>query len=356
MKKHSLIFKRDELVVLDQTKLPLKVEYLKIISLEQAFKAIKSLKVRGAPLIGVFAGYSLYLSLKNRKFKSKREFFKHLNKDISYLKTSRPTAVNLSWALDRIKRKAEDNSGKNTPALKEIIKKEAKAIHREDILLCRKIAESGIKLINPGDRILTHCNAGFLATSGEGTALSIIYEARRKYGSIKVYADETRPLLQGARLTAWELLFRRVDVTLICDNMAAYLMKMGKIDKIIVGADRIASNGDTANKIGTYNLAVLAKHHKIPFYVAAPSSSFDLSLDKGEDIPIELRDEREIRFIQKKQITPLKVPVWNPAFDLTPAGLITCLITEKGIISQPLKANIERGWGRPSKCGKSLLS
>lgn len=340
MKNYSLSFKKDELIILDQTKLPLKVEYLKIISLEQAFKAIKNLKVRGAPLIGVFAGYSLYLSLKNRSFKSKREFFKRLNKNIFYLKTSRPTAVNLSWALDRIKRKAEDNSGKDITGIKEIIKKEAKAIHREDILLCRKIAESGIKLINSRDRILTHCNTGFLATSGEGTALSIIYEAQRKYGNIKVYADETRPLFQGARLTAWELLSKKVDVTLICDNMPAYLMKMGKIDKIIVGADRIASNGDTANKIGTYSLAVLAKHHKIPFYVAAPSSSFDLSLDKGEDIPIELRGEREIKFIQKKQITPSKTPVWNPAFDLTPAGLITCLITEKGIISHPLKANI----------------
>jgi len=245
--------------------------------------------------------------------------------------------------LNHIALVVESNNGKTVKEMRDIILKAARAIHYEDILLCSRIGEYGAKLINDGDNILTHCNAGFLATGGVGTALSVIYKAKDMGKKIHVYADETRPLLQGARLTAWELTKNRIPVTLICDNMAAFLMAQGKIDKIVTGADRIAANGDTANKIGTYSVAVNAKHHGIPFYIAAPFSTFDLSIPTGKEIPIEERDKDEVRTVLGKVVTaPRKVDVYNPAFDVTPGELIAGIITDKGVIYPPFKQNIKK--------------
>lgn len=346
MKYFAISFKNSKLIILDQTKLPLKIKYLQIKNIQESFRAIKELKVRGAPLIGVFAAYSVYIGAKNIRTKSKPAFLQHIFKDIAYLKQCRPTAVNLSWALDRVKKKIVQNKHKSIKELITIIRQAAESIHKEDIKLCKNIGKFGAKLIKPNDRILTHCNAGFLATSGQGTALSIIYEAHKLYPNIKVYADESRPLLQGSRLTCWELLSRKIKVTLICDSMAAYLMKKRGIDKVIVGADRITKNGSVANKIGTYNVAILCKYHNVPFYVAAPSSSFDLSLNSADNIPIEERDPREVKFFCGKASAPLGVGVWNPAFDTTACNLITAIITEKGIIRPPFRKNIAKILGK----------
>ncbi len=337
----ALIFKNQKLYYLDQRKLPLKEEWKECKNLREAFLAIRELRIRGAPLIGVFAGYSVYIAMKNHREKGEIKFFKSLERVISFLKTSRPTAVNLFWALDRIKRIVYQNKGKSIKELKELILKEAKMIHYEDILLCRRISRNGVRLIKKGDRILTHCNTGFLATSGEGTALGVIYEGVRRYKNIKVYVDETRPLLQGARLTSWELTKRKIDATLITDNMAAYLMQRREIDKIFVGADRITRCGDVANKIGTYNLAVLAKYHHLPFYVVAPSTSFDLTIEKGEEISIEQRSPDEVRKVLGRiYISPKRVRVYNPAFDVTPHRLISAIVTDRGIIKPPFRENI----------------
>jgi len=340
--KQAIIFKNKQLYYLDQTKLPRKEIYKECRGLEDGFLAIKELRVRGAPLIGVFAAYCAYISL--RKFKGKRgEFISYLDKVVSYLKSSRPTAVNLSWALGRIETVAEKSSHRRINARNYVILKEAQKIHKEDICLCSNMAKEGVKLIHRGDKILTHCNTGFLATSGEGTALAVIYAAVRKYKNIKIYADETRPLLQGARLTSWELKKSKVDVTLICDDMAAYLMQKKMIDKILVGADRVVRNGDAANKIGTYNLAVVARYHKIPFYMVVPSTSFDLAIEDGEGITIEQRKPNEVRkVLGQVWIAPKKVKVYNPAFDVTPHKLITAIITDKGIIYPPFKKNIKK--------------
>jgi len=337
----ALIFKNRRLYYLDQRKLPLKEEWKECKNLRDAFLAIRELRIRGAPLIGVFAGYSVYIAIKNHREQDKGKFFKFLERVISFLKTSRPTAINLFWALDRIKKVVYQNKSKSIKELKELILKEAEMIHYEDRLLCRKMAENGIRLIKKGDRILTHCNTGFLATSGEGTALGVIYKGAHRYKNIKVYVDETRPLLQGARLTSWELIKRKIDVTLISDNMAAYLMQKGEIDKVFVGADRITRCGDVANKIGTYNLAVLAKYHHLPFYVVAPSTSFDLTIEKGEEIPIEQRSPDEVRKVLGKiYISPKRVKVYNPAFDVTPCQLISAIVTDRGIIKPPFKESI----------------
>ncbi len=343
MRHFSLSFGNERLIILDQEGLPSQVKYIEIKNIKDSFQALRSLKVRGAPLIGVFAGYSLYISIKNLKTKSKKVFLKILNKNIEYLKSSRPTAVNLFWALERIKRKVLSNLNKEVNSLKDLIKEEASLIHQEDIELCRKIGQFGAKLIEPSDCILTHCNTGFLATAGEGTALSVIYTASKKYPQIKVYVDETRPLLQGARLTCWELSSRKIETILICDNMASSLMRKGKITKIIVGADRITAKGFVANKIGTYNLAVSASYHRIPFYVAAPTSTFDLSLKEERDIPIEERNSLEVKTILGRiPIAPKKVKVYNPAFDVTPPQLITAIITDRGIIKPPFEKNIRK--------------
>ncbi len=343
----SIIFKGSNLYYLDQNFLPHKEIWRRCRNLKDAFVAIRSLKIRGAPLIGVFAGYSIYIGIKDFSGRDTKKFLERFEKVTKYLAKARPTAVNLFWALERIKGKVYANLTKSPSQLKKIILDEAKAIHREDKMLCEKIASWGIKVLKKGDRILTYCNTGFLATGGIGTALGIIYKAKEVYKDIKVIACETRPLLQGARLTMWELKKARIDATLICDDMAGFLMQKRMVDKIIVGADRITRCGDVANKIGTYSLSILAKYHKIPFYVAAPFSTFDLNLEKGEDIPIEERSSDEVRkVLGKLKIAPTKSNVWNPAFDVTPAQLITAIITDKGIIRHPLQDNIKKFFKR----------
>ena len=307
----TVSWSRGALRILDQTLLPEKVAYRTCKQIDQVHEAIRKLRVRGAPAIGVCAAWGVYLGIKKSKAKNFSAFVRDLNRVSAYLSTSRPTAVNLFWAIARMKRSIIHQKDKNPRELKEILFNEAAEIAREDSELCDRIGRHGEKLIRSGDAILTHCNAGSLATAGSGTALSPVYEAQARGKKIRVIADETRPLLQGARLTAWELMQNRVPVTLICDNMAGSVMRKGKVDKIIVGADRIAANGDTANKIGTYSLAVLAKHHRIPFYVAAPSSTFDFSIPDGSHIPIEERHPDEIRRGFGKLTAPVEVPVHN---------------------------------------------
>lgn len=326
--------------LIDQTKLPNKLVYIGCKTKEDIWRAIKTMQIRGAPAIGIAAGFAVALGMKDFKGDSFSEFVNKLEKVISYLYKVRPTAVNLVWALNRMRRVVLDNENKKINYLKKILFTEALKILKEDKKMCRKMAGYGGKFIKSGCNVLTHCNAGGLATADYGTALSVLFYAKEKGKKFHVYADETRPVLQGARLTVWELMQAKIPCTLICDNMAASLMKQKKIDLVIVGADRIAGNGDTANKIGTYSLACLAKLHKVPFYVAAPSSTFDLSLKNGSLIPIEQRHAREVTHIRGKRIAPEGANVYNPSFDVTDANLITALITEKGIIKPPFGKNI----------------
>ena len=338
----SLKFKNKRLIYLDQTKLPDKEVWVECRSILQGYKAIKELKVRGAPLIGVFASYCICIHIGKLSVK-KDIFLKQLKASMDYLSSCRSTAVNLGWALERIWRKVSETKNSSLARIKESILKEAHLIHKEDIVLCERMSFEGLKLINEGDRILTHCNTGFLATSGCGTALGIIHEAKKQKKNITVYADETRPLLQGSRLTMWELYKNKIKAFLVCDNTAAYLMQKNLIDKVFVGADRIALNADTANKIGTYNVAILSKYHKIPFYVVAPSSSFDLCLKSGRDIPIEERSEDEIKkMLGKVYITSKNIKAKNLAFDVTPYEFITAIVTDKGVIYPPFSKNIKR--------------
>jgi len=304
--------------------------------------AIRELKIRGAPALGIAAAFGTYLGIKNSPAKTFAEFKQDLDQAIKYLGGSRPTAYNLFWAMERIKGKAEELKSQAVEKIKEALLEEAINIQEEDERLCESIGEKGAEIIQEGNTILTHCNAGGLATSGYGTALAVIFKAKEAGKKIKVYADETRPLLQGARLTAWELQQEGIEVILICDNMAGEVMREGKIDQVIVGADRIAMNGDTANKIGTYSLAVLAKHHQIPFYIAAPSSTFDPNIEDGHAIPIEERAPQEITCWGGRTIAPKKIKVYNPAFDVTPHDLITGIITEVDIIYPPFQKSIHQ--------------
>jgi methylthioribose-1-phosphate isomerase len=340
VKMNAIRYRDKKLFYIDQRFLPLKEIWRECHHINSGYTAIKQLQVRGAPLIGVFAAYCICISIDSFS-REKNQFFSDLFEAIDYLENARPTAVNLVWALKRIKQAALLKKDMPVAHIKKSICAEAKAIHKEDVLLCRRIAEHGVTLVEKGDRILTHCNTGFLATSGDGTALAIIYEAHKRQKEITVFADETRPLLQGSRLTAWELLKKRIPSFLITDSMAAPLMRNKKIDKVFVGADRIAANGDVANKIGTYGLAVLAYHHHIPFYVAAPSSTFDLSIKNGNNIPIEHRDMDEVRkVLGKVSIAPPDIPACNPAFDITPYRLITAIVSDRGILYPPFKKNI----------------
>ncbi|RKX99461.1 S-methyl-5-thioribose-1-phosphate isomerase [Candidatus Poribacteria bacterium] len=328
--------------LIDQTLLPNELKYIACRTVEEVWEAIKTLRVRGAPAIGIAGALGVVLGIWRSEARSYDEFKAELDRVADYLATSRPTAVNLFWALDRMREAAERNKDKPIPELKKLLLKEALDIIEEDKRICRAIGRNGARLLPDECTVLTHCNAGGLATADYGTALGVIYAAVEMGKRIKVFADETRPLLQGARLTAWELMQGGIEVTLICDNTAAYVMKQGLVDCVIVGADRIAANGDTANKIGTYNLAVLAKEHGIPFYVAAPSSTFDLTLESGDQIPIEERSPEEVTCPFGRRIAPEGVKVYNPAFDVTPARLITAIITEKGVIRQPLHENIPK--------------
>lgn len=329
--------------MIDQTRLPVEFVRLDCRDVPAVWEAIKVLRVRGAPAIGVAAAYGAVLGgqpalASGGDASSVRQ---GIREAADHLRTSRPTAVNLFWALDRIERTADEAEGLAPLALLERVLDEARAIDEEDRRMCRSIGRHGAALVASGQGILTHCNAGGLATADYGTALAVIFAAHEQGKSVAVYADETRPLLQGARLTAWELQRRGVPVTLICDNMAAQVMKEGRVQLVVVGADRIAANGDTANKIGTYGVAVLAQAHGIPFYVAAPSSTFDLALADGSAIPIEQRDPREITHGFGRQTAPEGVEVYNPAFDVTPARLIRGIITERGVI-QPVDATTIR--------------
>jgi len=327
-----------QIEMIDQTLLPDRLKMIVCRDVETLWEAIRELRIRGAPALGIAAAMGVVLGI--QKSNTEDELFENLKKTCSYLGTSRPTAVNLFWAMERMCLKAEKLRGMPLIGQKKGLLAEAQAIRDEDETLCRAIGQAGEQLIRDGATIITHCNAGGLATSQYGTALAVMYSAHEKGRKFCVFADETRPLLQGSRLTAWELSQAGIDVTIICDNMAAHVMRDLDVDLVITGADRIAANGDTANKIGTYGLAILAKAHKIPFYVAAPGSTFDLSIPDGSAIPIEERSADEIRRGFGREIAPEQVKCYNPAFDVTPAGLIRGLITDKGLIEPVTKDRI----------------
>ena len=342
MSVRTLEWKDDKLVLIDQTKLPVELSFFECTKIEHVHDAIKRLVVRGAPAIGVAAAYGVVIAIQNSKASGRDEFLEELDQVVDYISTSRPTAVNLFWALDRMKRVAAESQTRDIGKLKTILLREAQRIHQEDTDACRNIGKHGSALLRDGTSALTHCNAGGLATSEYGTALSVFFTAAEQGKRIHVFADETRPLLQGARLTTWELKERGIDVTLICDNVAACVMKQGRVDIVITGADRIAANGDAANKIGTYGVALLAKAHGIPFYIAAPKSTFDMSLPTGDLIPIEERDPREVSMGFGKQTAPEGIKIYNPAFDVTPYELIKGFITEDGIIGPPYEENFQK--------------
>ena len=335
------------LELIDQTLLPTEFVTLICRDVETVWEAIKMLRVRGAPAIGIAAAYGVVIGMQTQAAGDEASFFKRFDEVTQYLAESRPTAVNLFWALDRLKEKAASLRGNHSPKeILEAILAEARAIHEEDRRICREIGRHGAELLEDGQGVLTHCNAGGLATADYGTALAVFFAAAEAGKKIHVYADETRPLLQGARLTTWELQQHGIPVTLICDSMAAQVMREGRIQAVVTGADRIAANGDAANKIGTYSVALVAAVHKVPFYVAAPESTFDLALPSGDGIPIEQRDPREITHGFGRQTAPDGIDVYNPAFDVTPAELIAGLICEKGVIQPVTTERIAEVLGR----------
>ena len=328
-------YKDGNAIIIDQTKLPNKYETLIVDNIEIMWDAIRKLKIRGAPAIGIAAAYGLFLETRN--IKSKDIFFEEFTKASKYLNSSRPTAVNLSWALKRMEKKARSLYDTNDlDSLKEKLWQEANNILKEDMEICHKLGENGQTLVKNNSNLLTHCNAGGLATSGYGTALAVMFSATKHGKKIHVYADETRPLWQGARLTTWELKQCGIPTTLICDNTAAFLMQQNKIDIIFTGADRIAANGDTANKIGTYSLSILANAHQIPFYIVAPVSTFDFNISSGKEIKIEERSGDEVTKPYNLNIAPEGINIYSPAFDVTPAKYISGIVTEFGIIHQPV--------------------
>lgn len=330
-----------ELFLLDQTQLPLTIVGERQDTIEQTFASIKVLKVRGAPAIGVAGAYGLLVGLKGDVGLSIDDFRAKIAAHSEYLGEARPTAVNLKWALRRMVEFARQQSADTSEELYARLVEEAERIHAEDRELCRMIGVHGAELIQPGNGVLTHCNAGSLATSEYGTATSPMYVAHRNSVPFKVYADETRPLLQGARLTSWELQQGGIDVTLLTDNMAAHIMSQGLIDLVIVGTDRVAANGDVANKIGTLGVAILAKHFGIPFYVALPYSTIDFDMADGTGIPIEEREPDEVTSFGARRTAPEAMQVRNPAFDVTPHHLVAGLITERGIIRPPYQLNLK---------------
>ncbi|NIK69995.1 S-methyl-5-thioribose-1-phosphate isomerase [Paenibacillus sp. BK720] len=338
----SVIWHDDKLDLLDQRLLPEEIVYLPLVTQEDVWEAIRHLKVRGAPAIGISAAYGVVLG--SRDAGTAEEWLADVRKAAEYLATSRPTAVNLFWALDRMKARAEAlaSEGHTLEALKQALLSEAIAIQSEDEETNRLIGEHALSLFRDDIGVLTHCNAGGLATAKYGTALAPFYLAKERGMNIRVFADETRPVLQGARLTAFELQQAGVDVTLICDNMAGHVMSKGWVNAVIVGTDRVAANGDVANKIGTYSVAVLAKAHGIPFYVACPLSTIDLNTPTGAEIPIEERNAEEITEGFGKRTAPQGVKVYNPAFDITPNEYVTAIITEKGIIEAPFDVNLKK--------------
>jgi len=338
----TIEWKNNMVVMIDQRLLPNEEVYRTYMDFLDVAEAIREMVIRGAPAIGVAAAMGIALGAIDIKSKERKEFVKQFNHICNVMAHTRPTAVNLFWAIDRMKRIVKENPKLGADELKERLVEEAKRIYEEDIEINRQMGRHGSKLIKNRATVLTHCNAGALATAGYGTALGVIRAAIEEGKKIKVFADETRPFLQGSRLTAWELMKDGIDTTLITDNMSGYMMKKGLIDAVIVGADRIAANGDVANKIGTYSVAVLAKEHKIPFYVAAPISTIDLKIKSGDSIPIEERDIREVTHIKDVPIAPNAVKVKNPAFDVTPNRFVTAIITEKGIARKPFGKSLGR--------------
>ena len=332
MSFRTIEWRDNKVVMIDQTRLPGEEVYNEYADFQSVAEAIRGMIIRGAPAIGVAAAMGIALGAREIIADTHESFFRQLDNVCNVMSRTRPTAVNLFWAIERMKRVAEAHRELDLNSIREILRAEAIRIEEEDLEICRAIGRNGAPLIKEGATILTHCNAGGLATAGYGTALGVIRAAHEEGKNIQVFADETRPWLQGARLTSWELMKDGIPVTLISDNMAGYFMRKGEIDVCVVGADRIAAHGDTANKIGTYSVAVLAKENKIPFYVAAPVSTLDLSLKSGEDIPIEERHAREVTHLQGLPVAPEGVKVRNPAFDVTPARYITGIITEKGVV------------------------
>ena len=321
------------LVIIDQTKLPNRAEYLHLKTQGEIWTAIRELQVRGAPAIGDAAAIGIYLAALEIDTDDYNEFARRFHAAAEYLNSSRPTAVNLSWALNRMEHIVKANAGKSIQDIRSLLRDEALRIKQEDIDICKKIGEHALTLVKPGDGLLTHCNAGQLATAKYGTATAVMYLGHEKGYNFRIFADETRPLLQGARLTAYELSAAGMDVTLICDNMAATVMKNGWIDAVFVGCDRVAANGDVANKIGTSGVAILAKHYGIPFYVCAPTSTIDMNTPTGADIHIEQRPPEEVTDMwYKERMAPGGINVYNPAFDVTDHELITAIVTEKGVI------------------------
>ncbi|MBT9311518.1 S-methyl-5-thioribose-1-phosphate isomerase [Leptothoe kymatousa] len=338
----SITWNNGTLTLLDQTQLPIKTVFEEQHHIEQVWDSIKQLKVRGAPAIGVAGAYGLVLSLKDKTHLNSRDLLRTIEKNAAYLDSARPTAVNLKWALTRLVELANSLADRPSAEICDRLEQEAMQIHTEDRQLCRGIGAQGLPLIQPNMGILTHCNAGSLATSELGTATAPMYLAHERGISFKVYADETRPLLQGSRLTSWELQQAGIDVTLLCDNMAAHIMSQGLIDLVIVGTDRVAANGDVANKIGTLGVAILANHFNIPFYVACPYSTIDFATAKGDSIVIEERGETEVTHFGLRRTAPDNIQYRNPAFDVTPHHLVTGIITERGIVQAPFESNLQQ--------------
>jgi methylthioribose-1-phosphate isomerase len=334
----------DAVVMIDQRKLPAEEIYVRCRTAAEVARAIRTMVIRGAPAIGVAAAMGIALGMRASAATGTQKFAAQFYKTCELMAATRPTAVNLFWAIERMKRSfaAAASAGESVAQIKDRLDREAEAIHDEDVASCRAMGAFGADVVPPGARILTHCNAGALATAGYGTALGVIRGAVEQGKQVTVVADETRPFLQGARLTAWELMRDGIQTTVITDNMAGALMHQGRIDLVVVGADRIAANGDTANKIGTYGVAVLAREHGIPFYVAAPLSTIDLDTPDGHHIPIEERNPREVTHVGGNQLTPDGALVWNPAFDITPHRFIVGIITERGICRAPYTESLPR--------------
>lgn len=349
----SLDEEQGALVIIDQTKLPNDVEILRLTEQKDIWNAIYLLQVRGAPAIGVAAGFGVYLAAKAIQATEYADFAAQFHAAKEYLDSSRPTAVNLSWALNRMEKVVLDNPGKTVAELKELLRLESVAIKEEDVWMCRQIGEYGLTLIKDGDGILTHCNAGQLATSKYGTALAPIHLGRERGMNFRVFTDETRPLLQGARLSSFELFADGVDTTVICDNMASQVMKNGWVQAVFVGCDRVAANGDACNKIGTSGVAILAKYYGVPFYVCGPTSTIDMSVAQGEDIPIEQRPAAEVTEMwYKKRMAPEGVKVYNPAFDFADHELISGIVTEYGIARPPYTESLKEIFRRKQEAQK----
>jgi len=338
----------DTIVMVDQRKLPAQELYVRCRTAQEVAKAIRTMVIRGAPAIGVAASMGIALGMRRSTAKGTKQYAVEFQKLCDLMAATRPTAVNLFWAIDRMKRSfsAGALAGESTAELTGRLAAEARAIHDEDVAGCKAMGRLGAELVSDGARVLTHCNAGALATAGYGSALGVIRAAVEAGKKIAVFADETRPFLQGARLTAWELVRDGIDTTVITESMAGPLMRAGEIDIVVVGADRIAANGDTANKIGTYTVAVLAHEHKIPFYVAAPLSTIDLSTADGDHIPIEERDQREVSHLGSSRLTPVGARIRNPAFDVTPQRYITGIITERGIFRAPYDESMRQAFAQ----------